>query len=217
MIEFNASPSAEVGANPDDGGIPPAEGNLPATNHDALNCRPVRVTVVVPFLNAKRYLMLTAPQVIAAARQFEGTEVIYVDNGSSDGSAEFLRTLEPQIRVELGHGATISALRNWGATLTSGDYLSFLDADCGVSPTYFRDAVDEIGTSSADATGCEYSLPETPHWIEQTLDRLHYMGRDRDVVYINAGNFFIRWQRSMPWPVSTNACSLERTRTSVID
>ncbi|HEY4130223.1 MAG TPA: glycosyltransferase family 2 protein, partial [Gemmatimonadaceae bacterium] len=45
--------------------------------------------------------------------------------------------------------------------------------------------------TGASATGCEVDLPAEPHWVEHTLHTLHYMGRDRDVVYINSANFFV--------------------------
>lgn len=152
----------------------------------------VEVTVVVPFLNSLNHLKRTAPEVIRAAANTPGVELIYVDNGATDGSAEYLRSLEfDRLRVLRREGATISAMRNWGSRQGSGAFISFLDADCGVAPSYFDDALAAMRTSGADATGCEYALPESPRWIEQTLHDLHYQGRDRDVNYINAGNFFI--------------------------
>lgn len=158
-----------------------------------VNDRPTVVTVVIPFLNSLQHLRRTAPGVVEAAGQLPGVEVIYVDNGSSDGSTEFLQTIAAaHVRVLQRPKATIAAMRNWGAAQGSGPYISFLDADCGVNPDYFHIAVATMEESRADATGCEYALPDDPHWVEKALYDLHYMGRDRDVVYINAGNFFIR-------------------------
>ena len=48
----------------------------------------MRITVVVPVLNASRFLPRTVPTVLEAARNTEGAEIIYVDNGSTDGSYE---------------------------------------------------------------------------------------------------------------------------------
>ena len=151
-----------------------------------------RITVVIPFLDCLDHLKRTAPSVLAAAEHTPGVEVIYVDNGSSDGSTEFISSLaDHRVRLLSLEGTTISQMRNWGAKQGSGAYLSFLDADCGIGQTYFDDAISTLQATQADATGCEYALPDKPHWIEKTLVDLHYIGRDRDVVYINAGNFFI--------------------------
>lgn len=150
------------------------------------------ITVVVPFLDAIGYLRETAPTIVDAARHHGVVEVIYVDNGSRDGSTEFLTALAPDIvRVVPCEGATISAMRNTGARAGNGTFLSFLDADCAIAPGYFEAAVLAIASSHADATGCEYALPPHPHWVERTLHALHYVARERDVQSINAGNFFI--------------------------
>jgi glycosyltransferase involved in cell wall biosynthesis len=150
----------------------------------------VRVTVVVPFKNALSYLRLTVPQVLEARGALRDIELIYVDNGSTDGSRSFLEKFG-DVTVIDAPAATIGHMRNFGAAFGSGTYLSFLDADCGVSANYFETAVDALHRSGADATGCEYALPEHPHWIERALVVMHYMGREREAAYVNAGNFFI--------------------------
>jgi len=151
-----------------------------------------RITVVIPFLDCLDHLRRTAPTVLDAARHTPGVEVIYVDNGSSDGSAEYLSSVaDDQVHLLRLEHATISQMRNWGAKHGTGEYLSFLDADCGIERTYFDDAIAVMNATHADATGCEYALPDKPHWIEKTLLDLHFVGRDRDVIYINGGNLFI--------------------------
>jgi len=151
------------------------------------------ITVIVPFLNSLDHLRRTAPTVVAAARRTNGVEVVYVDNGSTDGSTEYLESLAPGlIRVLRLEHATIASMRNWGARQGRGFFLSFIDADCAIDEAYFDEAVSALDRSGADATGSEYALPAHPHWVEQALFDMHHIGRDRDVVYINAGNFFIR-------------------------
>ena len=151
-----------------------------------------RVTVVIPVLNANAHLVRTVPTVLEAARHTKGVQIIFVDNGSTDGTLEFLQSVsQANVRVLPTTGMTISAMRNRGARLGTSKYLSFLDADCAIGSTYFEDAIAVLESTGADATGCEYALPEQPHWLEQTLHDLHYIGRDRDVVALNAGNFFI--------------------------
>src|SRR5450432_203977 len=49
------------------------------------------VSIVIPNWNGKDLLEKYIPSVLEAASRVPNTEVIVVDNGSSDGSAEFLR------------------------------------------------------------------------------------------------------------------------------
>jgi cellulose synthase/poly-beta-1,6-N-acetylglucosamine synthase-like glycosyltransferase len=151
-----------------------------------------RITVVVPVLNSMRYLPRTAPALLDAARRSGGVRIVYVDNGSTDGSPEYLESLASDLVLVLRRPATtIGSMRNSGARAGVGAYLSFLDSDCAVVPGYFDEAVAALAATGADATGAEVDLPDEPHWIERTLHALHYTGRDRDVVYLNSANFFV--------------------------
>lgn len=150
------------------------------------------VSVVVPVHDAMAFLPTTVPTVLAAARAAGDVECIYVDDGSTDGSFEFLSSFDAQeLRVIRARG-TIAAIRNAGANAASGDFLSFLDADCTIAEEYFLEAIDVLRSTGAAATGCEVEVPPTPHWIEAVWDRMHYQGRDRDVHYLNSANFFVR-------------------------
>jgi glycosyltransferase involved in cell wall biosynthesis len=149
-----------------------------------------RITVVVPVLNAMHFLPRTVPSLIAEASRAESVELLYIDNGSLDGSLEYLGSIG-DLKVLQQVGCSIGALRNYGATKANGDYLSFLDADCTVSENYFSAAISVLSLTGAEATGCEVAIPPEPHWIEATWHDLHYIGRDRDVAYINSANFFV--------------------------
>jgi glycosyltransferase involved in cell wall biosynthesis len=150
----------------------------------------LRITVVVPVRDASRFLQRTVPSIIEAATKAEAVELVYVDGGSTDGSLEYLRSIR-RLKVLQRDGASIGARRNFGASMGSGNYLSFLDADCTISADYFAEALTVLRSTGAEATGCETEIPAEPHWIEATWHDLHYVGRDRDVAYINSANFFI--------------------------
>jgi glycosyltransferase involved in cell wall biosynthesis len=142
--------------------------------------------------NSMAFLPLTAPAFLSAAEHSGNIELIFVDNGSSDGSVAYLRQFARSgVRVLQFSGGTIAAVRNYGARAASGEFLGFLDADCLIGPDYFIQAMDVIRRTGAVATGCEVIVPQKPHWIEATWQHLHYVGRDRPVHYLNSGNFFV--------------------------
>jgi glycosyltransferase involved in cell wall biosynthesis len=137
-----------------------------------------------------RYLPQTVPTVLEAARNTGGVEVIYVDNGSTDGSYEYLAAIKG-CQVQRQYGLSIAALRNFGASHARGDYLSFLDADCAIGTRYFDEALDVMQASKAAATGSEVQMPPEVHWIPGTWHSLHTLRADREVQWINSANFFI--------------------------
>ncbi|MDQ6770673.1 MAG: glycosyltransferase [Gemmatimonadota bacterium] len=161
-----------------------------------------RITVVVPILNAARFLPQTIPQLLEAARNTGDVAVLCVDNGSTDGSHEYLKSLagmgvQVQNLQRAPDAATrnlSAAARNFAARETNGQFLSFLDADCVVGKNYFNEALAVLASTGAAATGCETAIPSEPHWIEATWHDLHYVGREREVHYLNSANFFISRQ-----------------------
>jgi len=161
-----------------------------------------RITVVVPVLNAARFLPQTIPCLLEAARNTGDVAVLCVDNGSTDGSHDYLKSLaglgvQVQSLQRPPDAATrnlSAAARNFAARKTNGQFLSFLDADCVVGKNYFNEALAVLESTGAAATGCETEIPSDPHWIEATWHDLHYVGREREVHYLNSANFFISRQ-----------------------
>ncbi len=88
-----------------------------------------KVSVVIPAYNAIAYL----PKTIASALQqsFQDFEIVVVDDGSTDGTCEWVASLaDSRIRSAIvqSNGGCASA-RNRGIRETKGDYIAFLDAD----------------------------------------------------------------------------------------
>ncbi len=99
------------------------------------------VSVVVPVRNAAR----TLPACLAALAALDPapTEIVLVDNGSTDGSGEALRTFarehargQARVADEPRRGA--SAARNAGGRAAVGAVLAFTDADCAPDPAWLR-------------------------------------------------------------------------------
>lgn len=90
-----------------------------------------RISVVVPAYQAERYLEICVTSIFA--QTFQDFEVILVDDGSTDGTAELCHSLEMQdarirfLRHTRNKGA--AAARNTGIMAARGDYIAFVDSD----------------------------------------------------------------------------------------
>jgi glycosyltransferase involved in cell wall biosynthesis len=85
------------------------------------------ITVIIPVYNCERYLAEAIDS--ALSQTWRPTEIIVVDDGSTDGSAAIAGRFAPRIKYDLiSHGGA-GAARNRGVALAAGDYLAFLDAD----------------------------------------------------------------------------------------
>ena len=85
------------------------------------------ITVIIPVYNCERYLAEAIDS--ALAQTWRPTEIIVVDDGSTDGSAAIAGRFAQRVKYDLiSHGGA-GAARNRGVALAAGDYLAFLDAD----------------------------------------------------------------------------------------
>jgi cellulose synthase/poly-beta-1,6-N-acetylglucosamine synthase-like glycosyltransferase len=147
--------------------------------------------VVVPFKNALHFLRITAPALAAAASRYPSSDLVFVDNGSTDGSPDLLRNLS--LRVLAAPDVTISAVRNFGAQHSVGDVLAFVDADCLVPVDYLQRIDRALQDPAIDCCGARYRLPENPSRVEFVWHHLHET-EDRAVEarYVPGGNCIVR-------------------------
>jgi glycosyltransferase involved in cell wall biosynthesis len=85
------------------------------------------ISVVVPAYNAAGFL----PEAFASvcAQEYQPLEIFVVDDGSSDNTAEVVRSMGPDIRYLHQKNAGAAAARNHALRLASGEFVAFLDAD----------------------------------------------------------------------------------------
>jgi glycosyltransferase involved in cell wall biosynthesis len=86
-----------------------------------------RVSVVIPCFNAAATIGETIDS--ALAQSFHNLEVIVIDDGSTDRSAEIIRGFGNRVRAEFGPNRGASAARNTGTSRAAGVYIQYLDAD----------------------------------------------------------------------------------------
>ena len=104
----------------------------PASQSAAIDAS-VAVSIIVLNYNGRAWLERCLPAAIAETAS--DCELIVVDNGSSDGSLEFLSTFRPVIRVlPLESNVGFAAGNNAGARLARGRYLAFLNNDAAPQP-----------------------------------------------------------------------------------
>lgn len=86
------------------------------------------ISVIIPAYNAQRTILATIKSV--QQQTFKDIEIIVINDGSSDGTLEILKTIdEPRLKVSSYPNGGLPTARNRGMALAKGQYLSFIDAD----------------------------------------------------------------------------------------
>jgi glycosyltransferase involved in cell wall biosynthesis len=111
------------------------------------------VTVVIPALNAERYITQALDSVL---RQTCGMfECIVVDDGSKDRTRSVVERYGPLVRYEFQNNAGPATARNRGIELATGDFVAFLDADdvwhpekCAIQLAHFNARPELVGCAA---------------------------------------------------------------------
>src|SRR3989344_2856340 len=93
-----------------------------------MNSKPL-VSVIIPTYNARSYILEAVDS--ALAQDYENIEVIVINDGSTDDTEEILRPYveSNQIKYFVQENKGLAATRNRGVSLSSGEFIAFLDAD----------------------------------------------------------------------------------------
>ncbi len=109
-----------------------------------------KVSVIIPAYNALHFLPQTVES--ALAQTWQDFELLIVDDGSSDGTRDWVfQQHDSRIRMVQKPNGGLAAARNTGINTTQGEYIAFLDADDLWEPTKLErqvaclDARPEVG------------------------------------------------------------------------
>jgi len=102
------------------------------------------VSVLIPAYNAEQWI---AETVNSALRQtWPNTEIIIVDDGSSDDTLRIARQFESKsVKVATQQNMGASTARNKALSLAQGDYIQWLDADDLLAPEKISDQLKFAG------------------------------------------------------------------------
>jgi glycosyltransferase involved in cell wall biosynthesis len=85
------------------------------------------ISVVIPAYNASAFLAETLRSVLAQTHP--PSEVLVIDDGSTDDTAEIAESFGPSVRVFRRPNSRQGASRNFGVQQATSDWIAFLDAD----------------------------------------------------------------------------------------
>ena len=117
-----------------------------------------KVSIIVPVYNTAKYLPNCLDSIIK--QTYSNLEIILVDDGSTDDSPNIVDNYakkDKRIKVIHQKNAGQSTARNQGLKKSTGKFISFLDADDYIKPTFITDLLSHFsGQTSLTVCGIHY-------------------------------------------------------------
>ena len=115
------------------------------------------ISVIVPVYNVEKYLSDGLDSILR--QDYRNLEIILIDDGSMDGSAEiceeYARKDDRICVIHKKNGGAASA-KNEGLRIARGEYLSFVDADDYLAAGAYSYMVELLEREAADVVQCAY-------------------------------------------------------------
>ncbi len=126
-------------------------------------------SVVIPNWNGRELLEKYLPSVIAALAGNPANELIVVDNGSTDGSAAFLRERFPEVRVvALGRNRGFGGGANAGVRAARNGIVVLLNSDMRVAPDFLAPLLAGFRNENVFAVSCQIFFSDPNRRREET-------------------------------------------------
>lgn len=116
-----------------------------------------QISVIIPLYNKEATIRETIESVLG--QNHVDFEIIVVDDGSTDSSAEIVKSIEDsRIKYFYKKNAGVSAARNSGVQIASGNYILFLDADDILIPDALKLLYDNAINNHADISNANHII-----------------------------------------------------------
>ncbi len=129
-----------------------------------------KATIIILNWEGKHLLEEFLPSVLEAVRHDGGDhEIMVVDNGSRDGSVEFLRTHHPSVRiVALPRNMRFTGGNNAGVRAARNEVVIFLNNDMQVEPDFIQPLLEGFQDSTVFAVSSQVFFQDKARRREET-------------------------------------------------
>lgn len=117
-----------------------------------MNC--VTVSIIIPIYNKEQYLEECMDSILK--QSLESTEIILVDDGSTDSSKKICESYLKDKRVSYYYQENegLASARQTGINHAKGEYVGFIDADDWIEPNMFEKMYEKAKEHNADVVFC---------------------------------------------------------------
>jgi len=131
--------------------------------------RPRSASVVIPNWNGRDLLDKYLPSIVIALAGNPDNEIVVVDNGSEDGSADFVRKNFPQVTlVALEKNLGFGGGSNAGFRAAKNEIVVLLNSDMRVAPDFLAPLLEGFDDPDVFAVSCQIFFSDATRKREET-------------------------------------------------
>lgn len=128
------------------------------------------ISVIVPIYNVENYLNRCLDSI--KNQTYKDFEVLMIDDGSKDNSAEIARAYldDPRFKYFYQHNQGLSSARNTGLDNASGEFVCFIDSDDFIELNYLETLLGSLLSNNADVAQCGMSRVQEDGKVSSMYD-----------------------------------------------
>ena len=126
----------------------------------------MKCSIIIPVYNMERFIIRALTSVKDQTHQF--IEVLIIDDGSTDKSAELIKDYiknDDRFVYHYYPNGGLGKTRNRGLRLSTGEFITFLDADDWIDRDYISDCVKIVATNDIIIQPRIFHYTETERYI----------------------------------------------------
>lgn len=141
------------------------------------------ISIIIPVYNCKDYLKRCLDSVFA--QDYKNYEVICIDDGSTDNSAQIAKEYDVRYYYQENGGQAVA--RNKGIELAKGEWLCFVDSDDAIEPNYLS-KMYEATSNDIDIVVCRIKrINEDGSYNVDVIKKLGIINNKEALVTVNLG------------------------------
>ena len=142
---------------------------------------PARISVIVPVYNIENYVETCLRSL--QSQLYSNAEFLVVNDGSTDRSGDIAKLIsgtDDRFRLIHKHNGGLGSARNLGLEYATGDYITFVDGDDWVTPTFLTNMAN-LMTRATDIVACDFSRVLPSGQVIEHVDIGNYYGETDSV------------------------------------
>ncbi len=146
----------------------------------------IKVSVIVPVYNVEAYLEKCLDSL--ANQTLKEIEIIVVNDGSPDNSQKIIDKFEKKYPTIKGYTKTnggVSSARNYGISLSTGEYIAFVDGDDYVNADMYEKMYQKAKQGNYDIVVCDLNYVYEDGSIKRVSSKIEKDTTDIKKTYVN--------------------------------